>query len=140
MVAPRFVPEGRRFQRGLSGNPGGRPKNPPEMAEVIELARQRRPAAVRRLAQIAMNKKTPPVAAVMACNSILDRGYGKPIQPTLHAFDPRAAAPIVDVDQLTEEQRDLLMDILLLTAPAAAEAPEIDGETLATEAPAISRR
>ena len=54
----------------------------------------------------------------MASNSLLDRAWGKPMQPTLPFARPRAAAPVVDVDALTDEQRAVLEDILLLTGPA----------------------
>ena len=95
---------------------------------VVDLARTLSPAAVRRLAELAMAKKTPAVAAVMACNAILDRGWGKPVQPNLHAMAPAAALPI-DLNALTDAQRDTLADILLLTAPEPVhEPPTIEGE------------
>jgi hypothetical protein len=42
-------PRGRPFQRGISGNPGGRPR---ELRDVIELARSHSPAAITTLAKI----------------------------------------------------------------------------------------
>ncbi len=66
---------GRPFQKGQSGNPGGRPK---EVAEVRELARTYTTAAIRRLVEIMSDDN--PRAAVAACNAILDRGWGKPTQ------------------------------------------------------------
>lgn len=114
-----------QWKPGQSGNPGGRPK---QVAEVVELARQQSPMAVRRLAQIAMGKKTPAVAAVMACNSILDRAWGKPIQPNIHAISTPTTKPI-DLDALTDDQRETLADILLLTDQTVDErAPVIDAE------------
>lgn len=122
----RRVPpaNGRVWVPGQSGNPGGRPK---QVAEVVELARQNSQMAVRRLAQIATANKTPAVAAVMACNSILDRAWGKPIQPNIHAISTHKAAPI-DLDALTDEQRDTLADILLLTNDQVEDGPVIDAE------------
>ena len=79
---------GKPFQKGVSGNPGGRPK---VLSDVQELARQRSPEAINTLAKIMQNEKAPPAARVVAANSLLDRGYGKPTQPisqTLTKIDP----------------------------------------------------
>ena len=76
------------FQKGQSGNPGGRPK---VLGDVQELARQRSPEAINTLVKIMQNEKAPPAARVVAANSLLDRGYGKPTQPisqTLTKIDP----------------------------------------------------
>jgi Family of unknown function (DUF5681) len=45
---------GKPFQKGQSGNPGGRPK---EIAKVKELAREHMPAAINALASIMNNTK-----------------------------------------------------------------------------------
>src|SRR5262245_32659217 len=65
---------GRRFQKGQSGNPGGRPK---EIAEVKELARAHMPAAIEALASIMSDPKASDAARVSAACALLDRGYGK---------------------------------------------------------------
>lgn len=66
-----------RFQKGQSGNPGGKPK---ELKGVQELARSHAPEAIRTLAGIMKNSKAGPAARAMASNSLLDRGYGRPAQ------------------------------------------------------------
>src|SRR5262245_54805597 len=68
---------GKPFQKGKSGNPGGRPK---EIAEVKELAREHMPAAIDALVSIMNNTKASDAARVSAANALLDRGYGKPQQ------------------------------------------------------------
>ena len=61
------------FQKGQSGNPGGRPK---ENNEVKELARKHSREAVKRLAE--WMRSNEPKASVAACVALLDRGFGKP--------------------------------------------------------------
>jgi hypothetical protein len=80
--------KGRPFPKGVSGNPGGRPR---VLADVQELAREKSPEAINTLVAIMDNEKAPPAARVAAANSLLDRGYGKPTQPisqTLAKIDP----------------------------------------------------
>ncbi len=65
------------FKKGQSGNPGGRPK---EVAKVRELAQAKTAVAIQTLVEIAENKAEPASARVAACNAILDRACGKPVQ------------------------------------------------------------
>jgi phytoene/squalene synthetase len=66
---------GRRWPKGVSGNPGGRPK---ELREVIDLARAYSADALETLAIIMRDQGAPPAARVSAATHILDRAYGKP--------------------------------------------------------------
>lgn len=63
------------FQKGQSGNPGGRPK---EDAEVKALARDCGPEAVKKLVELMRgdDRRT----ALAAAQALLDRGFGKPGQ------------------------------------------------------------
>lgn len=63
------------FQKGQSGNPGGRPK---ECAEVKALAREYGPEAIEKLVELL--RGDDPRVAKAAADSLLDRAYGKPTQ------------------------------------------------------------
>jgi hypothetical protein len=65
-----------KFQKGQSGNPHGRPKMPEELKEAM---RRLSDKAVKVL-EAAMDGDDPR-AAILAANTVLDRGYGKATQP-----------------------------------------------------------
>jgi hypothetical protein len=65
------------FQKGSSGNPGGRPKKD---KTIQELARTHCPEALKTLASIMKDSDAPPAARVTASTAMLDRGYGRPPQ------------------------------------------------------------
>jgi hypothetical protein len=66
------------FQKGRSGNPGGRPK---EVGEVRDLARQYTPQAIEALQTIMNEQEAPASARVAAAEALLNRGWGRPTQP-----------------------------------------------------------
>jgi hypothetical protein len=68
-----------RFQKGVSGNPGGRPKieNAAEMREALQLLA---PRAIEVLGEIMDSEESAPSARLAAAQAILDRCYGKPTQ------------------------------------------------------------
>jgi len=73
-----------RFEKGRSGNPGGRPKGD---GEIRELARQHTVLALRTLSEIADHGENES-ARVAAANALLDRGWGKPAVPVAAAELP----------------------------------------------------
>ena len=80
----RIRTRGRPFEKGESGNPGGRPR---VEGEIRELARQHTGTALRTLIEIAERGENES-ARVAAANSLLDRGYGKPAVPVVPADLP----------------------------------------------------
>ena len=66
-----------RWQKGQSGNPGGRPK---VIGDLQEQARQWSGEALEALREVATSKDAPPSARVSAAVALLDRAYGKPPQ------------------------------------------------------------
>jgi hypothetical protein len=64
---------GRPFEKGKSGNPGGRPR---VIGELRDLARAYAPAAIKELGRLALKARSE-MARIAAAKELLDRGYGK---------------------------------------------------------------
>jgi hypothetical protein len=114
------VPENRKhqrmakFEKGQSGNPGGRPK---EIGEVRDLARAQTAASIDALVSIRDNAKAPAAARVTAATALLDRAWGKPTT-TIAADSESPLVPVLnvsvrqDLEKLDRTQRDQLREVL----------------------------
>ena len=69
---------GKPFQKGVSGNPGGRPK---DAFKIAEYARQFSTEAIDKIVAVMRNPEADLRAVIAAAVAILDRGIGKPMQP-----------------------------------------------------------
>ena len=108
---------GKPFEKGQSGNPGGRPK---VVAEVKELAREHTAEAIQTLVSIMSDPKSAPAARVSAANALLDRGYGKPPQHITGDVAASYVARLPEPAKSAEEWQASLADAPnkpLLSAP-----------------------
>lgn len=85
---PRGI--GRPFQKGVSGNPGGRPK---EAEWLREEARKHAEKSIRALVRV-LNKGSGS-EVVSAAKELLDRGFGKSTQALEHSGPEGLALPLI---------------------------------------------
>lgn len=64
------------WTKGVSGNPGGKPRGMINGVHVPTLAREYGPEAIRTLAEIMRDKEAPPAPRVKAAEVLLNRGFG----------------------------------------------------------------
>lgn len=110
------------FEKGKSGNPGGRPKDKP-FAEALRMEiaaagddHKALRAIAKNLINLAQKKE---LAALPAINAIADRLDGKPAQESTVTIDDKRDA--------TDWTRDELVAFLRDTAPDRPRTPETEG-------------
>lgn len=100
------------WQRGQTGNAGGRPKiTLPDGRTLAEVAREHTIAAVETMVTVMSDQQAPPAARVSAASTLLDRGWGRanqvvefgglPLEPDYN--DPDAAR--VSIARYIEQQK-----------------------------------
>jgi hypothetical protein len=88
MAAPR----GKPFQKGVSGNPGGRKPIAPEVKDAL---RELNPRAIERLRELLESGDER--VAMAALKEVLDRNLGKPPQTMALTGEEGADAPAITV-------------------------------------------
>ncbi len=84
------------FEKGKSGNPGGRPKH---AHDIQALARQYTAEAIAALYEALADSKTK----VQAACALLDRGYGKPLQTVQSETTVRYVARVPDKAETSDQ-------------------------------------
>ena len=72
---------GKKFEKGKSGNPSGRPPRTPEELDLIAACKDKTPAALAVIESIMMEGQSDK-ARLSAALAIVERAYGKAVQPT----------------------------------------------------------
>lgn len=68
------------FAKGVSGNPGGRPAKTPEELDLIAACKAKTPEALAVILNV-MHNGEHEKNRMSAAQAIIERGYGKPVQP-----------------------------------------------------------
>lgn len=68
------------FAKGVTGNPGGRPKRTPEEIDLVAACRAKTPDALNVMVEIMQNGEQEK-NRLTAAQAIIERAYGKPVQP-----------------------------------------------------------
>ena len=71
-------PRAGQFEKGKSGNPGGRPKMDDETKAILKAAA---PEAAKLMVEMMKNPKIQPKLRMQAAEVVMDRVYGKATQP-----------------------------------------------------------
>ena len=96
-----------KWEKGESGNPGGRPSG---LGDIREFAREHTGTAIATLVRVMNDKDASRSAQVAAATALLDRGWGRPAQ-TIHAsIDANYHNVMVDAE-LSASASDLIRKV-----------------------------
>ncbi len=109
----------RPFPKGVSGNPGGRPR---VLAEIRALARTYTEPALLALVEI-MQRGQNESARVAVAQAVLDRGWGRPVQALEHSGPEGSALLPADLTVLPDAQLAQLSALLEEIAGQARDGP-----------------
>ena len=130
-------PRGKPFEKGKSGNPGGRPR---ELKHVQELARQHTRKAIKVLANIMNDESEKASARVRAAETILDRAWGKaPATMELSGGEPRDRTHTMSEAEIDARIEQLLVS-LGHTPPQAEPQPHDSTSAAVPEETTIAER
>lgn len=110
-----------KWVKGQSGNPGGRPTLDAEARELRELARMHGPRALGRLAELLESGDGKVV--VMAAREILDRGFGKAMQPVAETAPDVGADDGIAAKMMRDPDGRRLLDAVAATQARLARDP-----------------
>ncbi|HOF32258.1 MAG TPA: DUF5681 domain-containing protein [Burkholderiaceae bacterium] len=92
------------FKKGVSGNPGGRPKKTPEQFELESACKMKAAEALDVMVNLMANARQDSVK-LQAALAIIERGHGKPLQ--------RSEVRTGELDGLPHDELKQLRDALL---------------------------
>jgi hypothetical protein len=95
---------GKLFQKGMSANPGGRPKG---IKEIRELAQQFVPRAIYTIVRLMDDENVKESVRLAAAIELMNRGYGRPEQAISisHERKPVDLMTTEDIQRLLQESR-----------------------------------
>ena len=89
------------FQKGRSGNPGGRKRQPEDVKEMLKAATV---PALRLLVSTVNNPRASLALRIRSAEILLDRSLGKPTQPIAADIEARAIVAKDPYAELTTEE------------------------------------
>lgn len=100
-------PGSSRWEKGKSGNPGGRsPRVGPNGETLAELARVHTADALNTLVEVCNGKANEPRDRITAANYILDRGWGKAKESVELDAKVQSNAPVINLTVTRPAQDD----------------------------------